>query len=192
MVQASTQYDAKLATALFLNAGGTPFPAEFYEGMGRSAIQLLVSETDDDAPRRRPAIDDGLWRRMKSEGQPGIPALFPGLAAPLVGAIVADYTAIVWWANAMAGAAQRLAAIQAWFAAHPSASLSDTNFQALRRDLATHLEKVAATTAEQFGQPWGLVAMDQTSNRQAVAHILITGPKLVMNKQRALPAAARA
>jgi hypothetical protein len=92
----------------------------------------------------------------------------------------------------MAGAAQRLAAIRKWFAGRTPASLDDPAFQALHHDLAAHLKKVAATTSEQFGQPWGLVAMSQAANRQCGASILISGPKLVCMKRRALPAAVAA
>ncbi|HTT60752.1 MAG TPA: hypothetical protein VMG35_02895 [Bryobacteraceae bacterium] len=192
MIHATTRYDAKLTTALFADPAGMPLPVEFYETVGRTALQLLVGASDDDAPRRRPAIDDDLWRRMKTQGQPGIPAMFPGLAKPLVNAIVSDYSAIRWWADAMAGAAERLAAIRKWFAGRSQAALSDPEFQDLRRDLATHLEKVAANTSEQFGQPWGLVAMDEASGRRAGASILITGPKLVRSQQRGQQAGATA
>ena len=184
MIHATTEYDGKLAAALFLDANGGPLPHEFYEDMGRNALQLLVRESDDDAPRRQPAINNDLWRRMKSVGQPGISAMFPGLPAPLVSAIVADYTAIMWWADAMSGAATRLAAIRKWLAGRAPASLDDPEFQVLRRDLAAHLETVAATTSVQFGAPWGLVTMDQASNRRAAASILITGPKLVRAQRR--------
>jgi hypothetical protein len=96
----------------------------------------------------------------------------------------------MWWADAMAGAAQRLAAIRKWFGQHPSAAQNDPEFQSLRQNLAAHLKKVAAATSEQFGEPWGLIAMDEASGRRAGANILVTGPKFVTNKQRALPATA--
>jgi hypothetical protein len=190
MIHARTDYDSALASALFLDAGSAPIPQQFYENMGRGAIQLLVSESDADAIRRQPAIDNDLWSRMKAQGQPGFATLFPNVAAPLLGAITADYTAIVWWANAMSGAAQRLAAIHKWFGQHSSAARDHAEFQSLRGDLAAHLKQVAATTSEQFGEPWGLIAMDEASGRRAGASILITGPKFVTSKQRAVPATA--
>ena len=67
---------------------------------------------------------------------------------------------------------------------------TDPEFQSLRQDLAAHLKKVAAATSEQFGEPWGLIAMDEASGRRAGASILVTGPKFVTKKQRALPATA--
>lgn len=190
MIHATTDYDSGLATALFLDPSGAPIPQQFYENMGRASIQLLVSEADADAVRREPAIDDGLWSSMKAQGQPGFAALFPDVPAPLLGAITADYTAIMWWAGAMAGAGQRLAAIRKWFDQHPAAAVDDPEFQSLRQDLAAHLKRVAATTSEQFGEPWGLIAMDEVSQRRAGANILVTGPKLVRTKQRTLAASA--
>ena len=178
-VHARTDYDDALTTSLFLDAGGNPYPQEFYENAGRAALQLLVAEGDQDAVRRKPAIDDDLWRRMKASGQPGFGQLFPNLPAPLVGAIVADYSTIVWWAEAMAGASQRLAAMRRFSLLNPTASPQDTEFQALRNDLASHLAKVAKNTREEFGQPWGLVAMNEASGRRAPASILILGPRFV-------------
>jgi len=191
MIHATTDYDSGLAAALFVDSNGDPIPQQIYENAGRAAIQLLVSETDPDAIRRKPAIEDDLWNTMKSKGQPGFKAMFPNVPAPLLGAITADYTAIMWWADAMAGAGQRLAAMRKWFGQHPKAAVDDPEFQSLRQDLAAHLKKVAATTSEQFGEPWGLIAMDEASNRRAGANILITGPQLVRTSQRALLAAAR-
>ncbi len=190
MIHARTDYDSLLASALFLDAAGAPLPQEFYENAGRAAIQLLVSEGDEDAVRLRPAIDDGLWSRMKEQGQPGFAELFPGVPEPFLSAVTADYSAIIWWAEAMAGAGPRLAAIGKWFGQHPTAPLDDPAFESLRQDLAGHLKKVAATTSEEFGQPWGLIAMDQASGRKAVASILITGPKLTLARDRALTARA--
>ena len=178
-VHARTDYDDALTASLFLDAGGNAYPREFYENAGRAALQLLVAEDDQDAVRRQPAIDDDLWRRMTATGQPGFGQLFPNLPAPLVGAIVADYSTIVWWAEAMAGASQRLAAMRRFSFLNPTASPQNTEFQALRNDLASHLAKVAANTREEFGQPWGLVAMHEASGRRAPASILILGPRFV-------------
>jgi len=179
-VHAQTDYDDALASGLFLGDDGAPGSVEFYENAGRAAIQLLVAEQDPDAVRRRPAIDDDLWRKMKRSGQPGFRQLFPNLPAPLLGAIVADYSTIVWWADAMEGAARRLAAMRRFLSQNPAASAQDSGFLALREDLAAHLEKVAAKTREEFGQPWGLVAMHQASARRASASILILCPRLVL------------
>ena len=190
IVHATAAYDRTVAQSLFLDGSGAAIPQEAYETAGRAAIQLLVSASDQDAVRRKPATDDKLWSNMKSLGQPGFPSMFPATPAPFVGAITADYTAIMWWAEAMAGASRRLAAIGKWFAAHPTAAQNDPDFQKLRQDLAAHLKQVVATTSEEFGEPWGLIAMDQASGRRASASLLIASPKFVSMKQRTIAAAA--
>ena len=191
MIHATTEYDDGLATAVFLDPNGAPLAQEFYEQMGRNAVQYLVKDGDVDAVRLRPAIDDTLWAQMKEQGQPGFALLFPFVSAPLLGAITADYSTIVWWADAMAGAAQRLAAIRQWFDARPTASLDDATFQRLRSGLADHLKQVAANTTEEFGQPWGLLAMNEAANHRPGATILIAGPSLVRMKERPLAAVAK-
>ncbi|SPE39520.1 hypothetical protein SBA3_3270004 [Candidatus Sulfopaludibacter sp. SbA3] len=190
MVHATTDYDDRLATGMFLDSNGGPLPPGFYEQMGRNAVQSLVKDTDADAARLRPAVDDSLWAQMKEQGQPGFPMLFPMLSPPLVGAITADYSTIVWWADAMAEAAERLASIRQWYGANPAASVDDPKFQQLRGALADHLKQVAATTKEEFGQPWGLLAMYEAASRRSGAAITIAGPKLVRMKERALTAVA--
>jgi hypothetical protein len=178
LFNASTDYDEALVSRMFLDANGVPLPRDLYESTGRAALQFLVQPTGDDAVRRRPAIEDDLWSRMKAVGQPGFSALFPGIPAPLVAAIVADYSTIVWWAGAMALTAQKLAAV-----------IPNPNDPNLRLQLSIHLRQVAENTRNEFGQPWGLIAMSLLVNRTAGARILISGPKFVRRQQRALAAA---
>jgi hypothetical protein len=143
-----------------------------------------------DDVRLRPATDDVLWARMKDQGQPSFGMLFPLVPAPLVGAITADYSTIVWWADAMAGAGKRMAAIRQWFQSNPTASVDDQAFQKLRADLSDHLLRVTAKTREEFGEPWGLLAMYEAANRRAGATLAIAGPHLVRMKERQLAAGA--
>jgi hypothetical protein len=89
----------------------------------------------------------------------------------------------------MCGTARKLAAIRLWLVRNPAAAFDDPDFQKLRQDLAGHLRQVAANTREEFGQPWGLIAMSQLVNGRAGAKILIASPKLVRNKRRALAGA---
>jgi hypothetical protein len=185
----SADYDSDLVSAMFLDGGGSPRPSEDYESAGRAAILDLVPEDGDDAVRRRPAMDDKLWNRMKDVGQPSFPSLFVGVAAPLVGAITADYSAIAWWADAMHKTAVELASVRQWAAQHPTATLEDTGFQTQRESLAKYLRGVAANTREEFGQPWGLVAMYRLVGRNAGAKLMVSGPRLVISK-KSEPAAA--
>ena len=186
---ASADYDSSLVTGMFLDRGGAPNPVELYETVGRAAIQLLVLQDDFDAARLRPAIEDDLWKKMKTDGQPGIPALFPGVADEVVKAIVTDYSTIRWWADVMCKTAGKLANVRLWQQRNPTASPDDPEFQALREDLAGHLRQVAANTSEEFGKPWGLIAMNQLAGARSGAKLLITGPHLVTNRKRDLAAA---
>ena len=183
----STEYDEDLVTRMFVDTNESPLPHEWYETVGRNAIQFLVQPGDDDALRRQPAIDDLLWSRMKEVGQPGFSTIFAGIAAPLLGAITADYSTIQWWADAMFSTAQQLATVRLWLARNTGATSDDPEFQKLRQDLAAYLRQVAANTREEFGQPWGLIAMRQLVARGG-AKLLITSPHLVLNKSRALAA----
>ncbi len=184
----STDYDDTLVSRMFLDANGNPLPGEAYERAGREAIQYLVQESDDDSVRRQPAIDDTLWKRMKDVGQPGFGSLFLGIATPLVGAITADYSTIVWWADAMETTAQQLAKSRQWMSNNPSPSPDDPDFQALRQNLANHLKGVAAHTREEFGQPWGLIAMNLLVGRKSGAKFLLSSAGLVRSKSRDLAA----
>ncbi|MBI4873315.1 MAG: hypothetical protein HY822_01640 [Acidobacteria bacterium] len=181
---AETRYDDERTAALFLDRG-RPSPIEEYERAGREAIQLLVRPGDIDEYRRRPAIDDTLWNRMKPAGQFNLKPLFPDLTGQQVGVLGADYSVIVWWAGTMHKTAQKLAELRALVEANPSLSADDPRFRSLRDDLAKHLEKVARDTKEEFGRPWGLIAMDRVSGRTAEATVQITGPRVALLKERA-------
>jgi hypothetical protein len=185
----STEYDTGSANRLFLDANDVPLGVGVYEAAGRAAINDIVLATDPDAVRLRPANDDSLWSQMKDVGQPGFAALFPGVPAPLVGALTADYSTIRWWADAMFSTAQKLAAFRLWVSRHPGAASDDSEFAKMRQDLAGHLRQVAANTREEFGQPWGLIAMSRLSDSRPGAKILITSPALVRNAHRALATA---
>jgi hypothetical protein len=189
LLTASADYDDNLVDGMFLDAAGAPMAHQCYETAGRQAIQFLVQASDDDAARLQPATDDVLWSRMKDVGQPGFGELFPGLAAPLVGAIAADYSTIQWWAGAMYETGRQLAAMRLWKARNPNASFDNPDFQEQRQALAGYLRQVAANMRDEFGQPWGLIAMSQLVNGKAGGEILITCPALVRNKRRALAGA---
>lgn len=185
----SVDYDSDLVHRMFLDGGGTPLPLETYERAGRAAIQFIVQPNDPDAVRLRPAIEDDLWSKMKAVGQPGFSQLFPGVPASLVGAIVADYSSIRWWADTMRDTAEQLAEVERWTASHPAAAAGEPEFQKLREDLASYLRRVADETREEFGQPWGLIAMNQIAGRRGGARLQITGPNFATTQRRALAAA---
>ena len=183
-VFAEARYDDALARALFLRPDGTARQHEEYETAGRRAIALLVLPDADDAFRRRPATDNGLWKQMKDLGQFNFRQLFPALQAEVVGA---DYVAIQWWATSMCSTADVLTRMDRYFAgagANPDAP----EFQSLRKELANHMRDVGAKAEPLFGEPWGLVAMFLVGERSETA-VHITGPRFVYAASRALGAA---
>ena len=184
----STDYDDKLLAGMFLDSKNEPFRVDHYENAGRDAIQWLVHQGDQDEERLEPATNDALWANMKDKGQPGFKAIFPNVPDTVVGAIVADYSAIRWWADAMVSTAQSLAKQRAWSAQHPQASPDDPQFRELRDSLASDLKKVADNTCEEFGKPWGLIAMNLLAGRTSGARLLLAGPKLARDQRRELAA----
>ena len=174
-VLAETRYDDALSHALFLRPDGTPRTHDEYETAGRKAVQLLVLPDGDDRFRLAPATDDALWDRMKDIG----PANFEQLFAQLPAAVIrADYLAIQWWADTMC----RTGAVLARIGAEPQ----------LRDQLAKDLRDVAGKAHEQFGKPWGLVAMFLAGGGAAPADVRITGKRISFAAGAALTAGAPA
>ena len=174
---ASADYNSQVAAQLFLE-GSQPHNTEFYEQAGLLALASLIRDQDDDAARLRPTRDPALWSQMKDVGQPGIKALFPGLSDPVVGAIIADYSLIRWWADAMSSTAIQLLAMQNFLSAHPTADDENNDFKRLRGQLADHLRSVAANAKQDFGRPWGLLAMFIASGKRAACKSMLVGRNL--------------
>jgi len=182
---ATTGYDGTLSTSLFLD-GNQPRSTEFYEQAGLEAVACLIRPGDSDSARLRPTNDADLWQKMKDAGQPGIKGLFPGVPDPVVGAIIADYSLICWWSEAMNETAKKLAAMQGFLSSHPTADDQNNEFKKLRSDLADHLRSVAANTKEDFGRPWGLLAMFIASGKRAECKTMLVGRNLSISSQRSI------
>jgi hypothetical protein len=185
----ATRYGEERAVSLFLDQKGRPRGRVEYERAGRKAIELLVQKDDPDAYRRAPAIDDELWKQMREAGPSNLKPLFPALTSLQVAVIVADYTTIVWWAGAMRELAEKLEAIRQFFAENPDPHPENNALKTLRRQLAQHMRSVAANTRKEFGDPWGLVAMDIVSGGRAEARVIVTAPRLALAAERTEPPA---
>ena len=182
---AETSYDDALLNSIFLN-NGSPRSRSEYEIAGRRALALLVQSDEGDAFRRMPAVDDALWREMSQQGQPNfkfIGALKP-LNSAALGAVTSDYTVIKWWAESMAEMGERLAEMRRFLDEHPGVARENKTFKSLRKKLGSKMKEVASQTKRQFGDPWGLVAMDQASGGRAGARALITGSSLAVFRER--------
>lgn len=180
-----TAYDDKLVNELFLN-NGAPRGQEEFERAGRKALALLVQTGEADQFRRPPAIDDSLWKEMSQQGQPNFRFIgaLRNLSPAALGAITSDYSVIKWWAESMKEMSAKLAEMRKFIADHPGVDPEDKTFKSLRKKLASKLKDVARKTKSEFGDPWGLVAMDQASGAKASAKAFITGPKLSVFRER--------
>lgn len=181
---AETGYDDALVNSLFFKDGEVR-TQEDYERAGRNALKLLVQAGEDEG-RRLPAIDNGLWKEMKVKGQANFKTIdkLKKLPAPTLGAITTDYSVIIWWAETMREMGERLDEIRQFFKDNPNADPENNTFKSLRKKLASKIKDVAGKTKREFGDPWGLVAMDQLSGSGADAKAQITGAVVSILRER--------
>ncbi len=180
-----TAYDEALVDRLFLN-NGKARPQTDYELAGRKALALLVQSGEEAEQRRLPATDDQLWKQMTEVGQPSFAAIakLAHLPVTTLGAIRSDYTVIMWWARSMKEMGEALAEVREFIGKNPGANPQAEPFKGLRKKLASKLKEVASNTKSEFGDPWGLVAMDQASGRQAAAAVRLNTPTLAILRER--------
>ncbi len=178
---AEALYDADATRATFLD-GERPRVSEEFERVGRAAMSALVRDGDPDRHRRPPLVDDALWARMRAAGPFHLADVdgLRGLDVVQLAQVSSDYVVIVWWADAMARLAARAAAVRAFLAAHGAPDVHDAELERLRRDLARSLAEVARDTREQFGEPWGLIAMAAASGGRARTRALVAGSRLAL------------
>ncbi len=191
IVYATTDYDDALMTTMFLE-GEMPRAITDYETIGRQAMQVAIHNDAVDRFRLSPLQDDGVWKEMKDGGQPKFRQIFPAATNTQIGAMTADYTTIVWWAKTMNETGKKLAVVRAFLAQNPKMDPENNTFKKLRGDLAEHLKSVAADTREEFGRPWGLIAMDMLTGFRSNASVSFTGPVVSFAKQRAIAMTAAA
>ncbi len=78
----------------------------------------------------------------------------------------------------------RLHAVRKFLKDNPHTDPENNIFKAHRRKIANELKDVAKRTKREFGDPWGLVAMDLASGKQAEAKVLFTGTRLSLALER--------
>ncbi|HKR60375.1 MAG TPA: hypothetical protein VJS64_11630, partial [Pyrinomonadaceae bacterium] len=180
-----TAYDDSLVDRLFLKDGKAR-PQTDYENAGRKALALLVQTGEAAEERRLPATDDALWKQMTQVGQPSFDSIdrLRNLPANVLGAITSDYSVIIWWAESMSELGAALAEVRKFISNNPGADPNAEPFKGLRKKLASKLKEVAANTKSEFGDPWGLVAMDQASGQLAEASVRLNSPSLAIVRER--------
>ncbi|HKS96249.1 MAG TPA: hypothetical protein VJV74_08950, partial [Terriglobia bacterium] len=181
---AETSYDDRLTTALFLDPAGRPRSEDDYDAVGRQALACLIHSGDADASRLPPLQDDSLWRQMRDAGPAALNTVLTGLNSAQIAVVTTDYVVIRWWSQAMRGMAEKLTEVRDFFARNPNPDPSDSGLQNLRRSLAAHMASVAQNTREEFGHPWGLLAMDRASGGRAPAEVRIVSLRLALQLER--------
>jgi hypothetical protein len=181
---AETNYADNLTTALFLDQAGRPRNEDDYDIIGRQALACLIHPDDNDAFRLAPLQDDALWSQMKDAGPAALNTVLTGLPSAQIAVVATDYVVIRWWSQAMHGMAEKLAEVRDFFARNPSPDPNDSGLQDLRRNLAKHMASVADNTREEFGHPWGLLAMDRAAAGQSVATVRIVAARLALQFER--------
>jgi hypothetical protein len=190
MFYADSTYTDPLCKSLFLNSSGQAREQVEYEKVGRVAMALLLPAGDpiNDA-RRLPLTDDVIWNQMKAVGQPNsFGGLFAnqGFNANQLADITSDYTLIMWWAPAMCSMGEALAHLLTFMTQNPHWDPENNTFKKLRTDLENKMAAVAKNTQSQFGEPWGLLALDLASGQKAVTTVRISCPKLNFEASRTL------
>lgn len=182
---AETAYTDTVADSLFLKDGKARAREE-YERAGRKALELLVQSGEGSESRRLPLIQDSLWQEMSALGFANFKniAPFKQLPAPVLGAITTDYQVVVWWSEAMTEMGKHLAEMRTFIKNNPQVKPEDETFQKMRKKLAAKLKDVAAKSRSEFGDPWGLVAMDQLTGGKAGAKCLLLGTGLAFVRER--------
>ncbi len=187
-VLAEAYYDDDAFGGLFFNGDQQRGESE-YDRAGRNALTFLTYPGDSLDYRLRAAQDDALWASMRAIGnvQSGqFRALFPDLNPQAVSNIGVDYLNIVWWTDSMLKTGQKLLAIRQYLS-QPGVSRTDPEFLKRKGDLANQLKDLAGHTKEDFGGPWGLLAMNLVAPRPG-RRFLLSSPATSLMCETALPA----
>ena len=111
--------------------------------------------------------------------------LFPDLPTQAVSVIGVDYINIVWWTEAMVKTGVKLQAILQ-FLSQPGNSHADPKFLKLKHDLADQLANLAGRTRQDFGGPWGLLAMSLVAPRTGRRFLLFNSNVSLMCETQGL------
>ena len=105
--------------------------------------------------------------------------------------IISDYIVIRWWSDAMHGAAKALMEMRQFLGwADRAVARHRRGFRRAKRGkLEKELADVVKESKSQFGDPWGILALDAASRRVAQAQVTIVAPRLTaIYTERILPA----
>jgi len=80
--------------------------------------------------------------------------------------------------------AKQLAAIRDLIIGPPQIDPENNSFKQLRKNLASTLKDVVSKTKSEFGDPWGLVAMDQMSGQKSEAKVVLSSSSVMLLRER--------
>jgi len=154
---------------MFCDPAGQPRTQEDYENLGRAALRVLLPPDDpSSAVRRRPLEDAALWAALREAGswQNIAQALkAAGIDTVIAPVIAGDCDLILWWAEAMSGMAKAIGALTKYLAGHPAPNPEDGTVKKLRKDLDDAMAAVCKDAQPRFGEPWGLLVMQQAASQ---------------------------
>ena len=189
-VLAEACYDDDAFGALFFDGARLREEPE-YDRAGRNALKFLTHAGDGDQYRLRAAQNDALWAKMREDGNvqsATFRQLFPDLPIEAVRVIGVDYINIAWWTEAMLKTGAKLQAIRQYLS-QPGTGRTDPEFLKRKGNLADQLATLAGRTRQDFGGPWGLLAMNLVAPR-AGRRFLLFNPTTSLACETALPAPA--
>lgn len=162
-IYAEATYNNEAFYSLFFRDGQLRDPAE-YETAGRKAVTYLVEPGDSDEARLLLATSDELFAALCRIGNPASiefkSALTDrGVPPEVIPAMGADYLNILFLRDALCSAGQALLAIRRFLAANSGVDPENHDYRKLAADLSKRLAQVADRATEDFGGPWGFVAM---------------------------------
>ena len=161
-VYAEAGYNNAAFRSLFF--AGAALDRGVYIRAGLQAIQNLVAPGDPDDFRLILANSVAFFDQLEGIGAVSGPqfaeaCVNQGIPANRVPVVGTDFLNVVFLADAMQSAGQKLQAIDQFLANNPSIDPSHHNFQQLKKQLADALGKVAQQATTDFGGPWGFEAM---------------------------------
>lgn len=180
---AEAQYDLAACRSLFFDAGSALLDRSVYTRAGREAILNLVRKGDDDDFRLALATDDDLFRQLENIGNVQSASFseacvnkgIPRAVVPVVGT---DFLNVVFLADAMQNAGQKLQAVDRFLQSNPNSDLQNHDFLKVKQQLADSLANVVQKATVDFGGPWGFEAMASlgkfTSSKWLIINRFIT------------------
>jgi hypothetical protein len=187
-------YDAPTCRQLFFQPDGSPRPRAGFIAAGRKAIDLLQTGDRVDGELGLLGSRDDVFEIVSRAGTRenavrdlgAVSVNGKKLSEPIRHAMYGNYLAIEWWADAMSALAAKLDELNRFRNSLPPATDPQMNnsYKKLRGELRDKLADVAERTKPMFGEPWGLIAMDQAAQQQAEARIQITTDDEIYENER--------